>query len=415
MRDALIRVPRRGLLVFLLSLNFGVVFFDRNSLSFLMPFIQPELRLSNTEIGALTSALSFSWALACLLISRVSDALGKRKPILVICTLIFSCMSFISGIAGSFATLLAARLLMGVAEGGVMPISQALIVSVISPGRRGLAMGVMQNFGSNLLGNFLSPLVLVAVATAYGWRSAFYLAGLPGLVMALLLFLCVDEPHIERPAPAQSAKSSALLQMLGRRNIVVCILMSVLLVGFVMVFGTFMPLVLVNQCKLDRQTMSWLMATFGIASVAYSFLVPGASDLIGRRPVIFIVAIVGSLLPFAAWFANGPVWQLFVLFGLGAAITGIFPIVMATIPSESVDPSLIATVLGLAMGVGEILGGVFAPIVAGTAADAFGLSATLWIMVGLLATTALLAFPIEETAPKVLRRRAVRLRPIEAR
>jgi sugar phosphate permease len=56
--------PYQWVLVGLLSLNFGIAFFDRNALSFLMPFIQPELGLSNTKVGALASALSFSWALA---------------------------------------------------------------------------------------------------------------------------------------------------------------------------------------------------------------------------------------------------------------------------------------------------------------------------------------------------------------
>ena len=163
--------------VVLLSLNIGIVFFDRYALNFLMPFVQPDLHLNNTQVGAFTSALSLSWALSCLLIGRVSDAWGRRKPLLVFCTVVFACMSFLSGVAGSFVALLLTRLLMGVAEGGVTPISHAVIVSTVEPSRRGVAMGVIQNFGSNLLGGFLSPLLLVALANHYGWRSAFYVAG----------------------------------------------------------------------------------------------------------------------------------------------------------------------------------------------------------------------------------------------
>ena len=53
-------------LVGLLSFNFGVVYFDRQALNFLMPLIQPELHLSNQQIGMLGSALGFSWAVAGL-------------------------------------------------------------------------------------------------------------------------------------------------------------------------------------------------------------------------------------------------------------------------------------------------------------------------------------------------------------
>ena len=66
------------LLVFLLSLNFGIVFFDRQALNALMPFVQPELALSDTQIGLLAGGLSFSWAIAAFFVGKLSDSLGKR-------------------------------------------------------------------------------------------------------------------------------------------------------------------------------------------------------------------------------------------------------------------------------------------------------------------------------------------------
>ena len=60
------------LLVTLLSLNFGIVFFDRQALNVLMPFVQPELQLSGTEIGLLASGLSFSWAIAAFFVGTIS-------------------------------------------------------------------------------------------------------------------------------------------------------------------------------------------------------------------------------------------------------------------------------------------------------------------------------------------------------
>jgi len=101
------------ILVALLSLNFGIVFFDRNAVSFLMPFIQPELGLSNTQVGIIGSGLSFTWALAAFGIGKLSDAIGNRKLLLIFATIAFSLCSFLSGLASSFALLLGARLLMG--------------------------------------------------------------------------------------------------------------------------------------------------------------------------------------------------------------------------------------------------------------------------------------------------------------
>ena len=403
-------------LVGLLSFNFGVVYFDRQALNFLMPLIQPELHLSNQQVGMLGSALGFSWALAGLVVGRVSDLLGRRKVILVIAAFIFSGASALSGWATSFSMLLVTRLLMGLAEGGVMPISQALISAEVDPARRGLAMGVAQNFGANLLSNFLGPIAVVAVGTAFGWRNAFYLAGLPGVLAAFLMLWLIREPPREQLAapptmgggPVGVGRSSAPGSpgaAWKHRNVLLCVAMSILLVAFVVVFSIFMPLYLVNVRGLSPKVMGWLMSMFGLTAMFFAFFVPGSSDVLGRRPVIISMSLIASLLPLSVLFIHQQLWLVFVMFGIGAAASGVFPLVMATIPSETVPPHQLATVLGLTMGLGEIIGGVFAPTIAGSAADSYGLGVTLWILVGLSAVTAGLACFVQETAPRVLRQR----------
>ena len=156
----------QALLVALLSINFGIVFFDRNALGFLMGSVQPELALSETQVGLLASGLSLTWSLAAFGMGGLSDALGNRKVPLILTTIAFCACSFVTGLAHSFVLLLAARMLMGVAEGGVMPISHAMIVTEVDPRHRGIAQGIAQNFGSNFLGSVIAPTVLVAFAAA---------------------------------------------------------------------------------------------------------------------------------------------------------------------------------------------------------------------------------------------------------
>jgi ACS family hexuronate transporter-like MFS transporter len=396
-------------LVSVLSLNFGIVFFDRNSINVLMPFIQPELKLSNTSIGTLASALSLSWAISGLFVGRLSDALGKRKIILVSAAFLFSAATLLSGLAQSFALLMAARFLMGVAEGGVMPISQALVAAEVEPKRRGLAMGIAQNVGANLLGNFLAPLVLVAFATAFGWRRAFYLSALPGFIAALLMLWLIREPAAV-VAPSQVVKSgSSVFEALRRRNIWICCVLSVLLVAFLVVFAAFMPVYLVQVLKLDNTRMSWLMSMWGLPSILYAFLVNGASDAIGRRPIVIAIGAASALIPLSILLAHDSVVALYLMFAGGAAVSGIYPLVMAAIPSETVPPFQVATAMGLTMGLGEIIGGVFSPSLAGMAADAYGLSAIIWILLGISAAIVAFACALVETAPVVLERRAARV------
>ena len=393
-------------LVGLLSFNFGVVYFDRNTLNFLMPLIQPELHLSNKQVGVLGSVLGASWAIAGFGIGRLSDATGQRKLLLVACALVFSAASVLQGWVTGFGMLVATRILLGFAEGGVMPISQALIAAEVDPARRGLAMGVTQNFAANLLSNFLGPIVLVAIGEALGWRRAFYLAGIPGVVAALLMMWLIREPTREELTKQDKEVAAPVSRDAWKhRNVLLCIALSILLVAFVVVFAIFMPLYLANVRGLEPRTWSWLMSMFGLTSMAFAFLVPGSSDVLGRRPVVISMSLIGALIPLSALYVDQPLWLVFVLFGLGAAISGCFPLAMATIPSETVPPQQLATVLGLTMGFGEIIGGVVSPAVAGWVADVSGLQATLWMLVGLSAVTGILACFIQETAPRVLHRR----------
>jgi ACS family hexuronate transporter-like MFS transporter len=393
------------LLVTLLSLNFGIVFFDRNALNFLMPFTQPDLHLSNTQVGILAGALSLTWALAAFGIGFISDRTGNRKTLLILATLAFCACSFLSGIAASFTMLLGARLLMGVAEGGIMPISQSMVAAQIEPENRGLAMGITQNFGSNLLGSFVAPVLLVSFAAAYGWRHAFFLAGAPGLVTALLLWRFVREPPGQ---PLQSDATIGKLTMraaLGERNVWICATIGVLLVSYLVVCWAFMPLYLTRVRGFDPQTMGWLMGTLGISATVGAFAISALSDRIGRRPVMIVMPLIGIILPLGAMFFEGSVWLLAAIFFFGWGLNGVFPLFMATIPSESVDPLHTATVLGLCMGTGEVLGGVLSPFAAGIAADRGGLQAPLWMMVGLTLIGGVLALGLRETAPGVLARR----------
>jgi predicted MFS family arabinose efflux permease len=400
------------LLAILLSLNFGIVFFDRNALSFLMPFVQPDLGLNNTQVGILAGALSLTWASAAFLIGMISDAWGSRKGLLVVATLAFSACSFATGLAGTFLAMLGARLLMGVAEGGIMPISQSLVATEVAPRHRGLAMGVTQNFGSNLLGSFVAPVLLVAFAKAFGWRHAFFLAGVPGILSALLIWRFVREPRPQSEEAVRREDRWTLRQALSERNVLICALLGVLLVSFLVICWAFMPLYLTQVRRYDAQTMGWLMGTLGISATAGAFIVSALSDRIGRRPLMIAMPLIGIILPLAAMYFQGSAWVLAGIFFIGWGLNGIFPLFMATVPSESVDARHVATVLGICMGTGEILGGVLSPFIAGFAADRAGLGAPLWIMTGLALCGGLLATGLRETAPRVLAERGRSVAPV---
>jgi MFS transporter, ACS family, hexuronate transporter len=403
-------------LVMLLALNFGIVFFDRNALNFLGSFVQKDLGLTNTQLGTVAGVFSFAWALAAFGISRISDMVGNRKLLLVLATIAFSLCSVLTGLATSFAFLIGARILMGIAEGGVMPISHAIVASEVEPKYRGLAQGIAQNLGSNFFGSFVAPVVLVALALKYGWQNAFFIAGLPGIVCALLIWFFVKEPDaLPLAAKPQNSSSigasllnwwNAVMLALKVRNIQVCVIMGIVLVAYLVICWAFMQLFLTKIRGYTDSEASWLMGTLGISATLGSFAIAGLSDVIGRRPVMITTSLLGIILPLGAMYYQGPYLGMVAIFFVGWSLNGIFPLFMATVPSESVSPAMAATVFGLCMGSCEILGGAAGPTIAGILADANGLSAPLWMMVGLALVGGITALGLQETAPRVLAKRS---------
>jgi len=389
-------------LIWLLGITFGFLFFDRNAASFLMPFIASDLHFSNQQVGLIASALSFTWALSAYLGGALSDHTGRRKAVLLASAVAFSLCSFLSGLAGSFLALFVARLLMGLVEGPFMPVCQSLMASESDHSRRGHNMGVLQNFGSNILGSFAAPLVLIPIAAHWGWRMAFFLAGVPGLIMAVLIARYIHEPpQAPRPQGGSAGTTSmGHFEMLRYRNMILCVLMSIFMVAWMVLGWAFLPLFYIKVRQLSAGEMSVLMSLLGVSAAFFSFVVPGLSDRLGRRPVVAACNCLGVLVPLAALYWHGSLYLLGALIFLGWAASGTFPLFMGTIPSETIPARYVATSMGLTVGIGEILGGVSGPALAGTAADHYGLTAPLIIQIGCALTGALLALALKETAPR---------------
>jgi len=146
--------------------------------------------------------------------------------------------------------------------------------------------------------------------------------------------------------------------------------------------------------------MSVLMSLLGLSAAFFSFVVPGLSDRLGRRPVVAGCSLLGLLVPLAALYWHGSLYVLGALIFIGWAASGVLPLFMGTIPSETIPARYVATSMGLTVGVGEVLGGVSGPALAGTAADHYGLTAPLFMQGGCAIVGALLALALKETAPR---------------
>jgi len=393
-------------LLILLSLANGVVALDRLTASFLSPYLVADLGLNNTQLGLMSAALSIAVAASSVLLGRVADASGRRRLILLTATILFSLFSGLSGVAAGFGALLLARLLLGAAEGPMVPLSQAIMAEASHPSRRGFNMGVMQMAGAFLIGGMAGPVIATAVADAYGWRAAFFLSALPGLALALGLFI-VMRPDAPRPArragDAPTMPFWTAVRTLWRvRNVRLSVLIAGLFSAWLMIQNVFLPVYLTQVKGLAPSTMGWVIGMGGLAGVAGGVTLPGLSDRMGRRPVITVACFLGIAAPVAVLLLPPDPIMLGIAILLGWIVLGIAPLYCGVIPSESAPAGLVTTAIGLCMGSGELIGGVLGPSVAGRAADGLGLAAPLWICVGLAIATGLLCLLLEESAPAVV-------------
>ena len=181
-------------------------FFDRQLMGALGEPIRKQFHLSDTALGLLGTVFIIVYALIGLPLGNLSDK-WQRTRLLAIGTAVWSVLTAATGMAQSYTQMFAARLGVGLGEATCAPAGQSLIGDFFPPNRRAFAMGI---FMLGLpAGGFAAYASAGWIATHFGWRSVFYIACIPGLILALFA-LNVREPARGSLDPARvlSAASS---------------------------------------------------------------------------------------------------------------------------------------------------------------------------------------------------------------
>lgn len=400
-------------LTLLFMFTIGLVCFDRLSINFLIPYMQKDLDLSNTQVGMLASAAALTWSITAIVGGRISDKVSSKRNYLVVLVVAFSLASMLQGFAGSFIHLIVLRLLMGIFEGPVAPVSQSVLAIESSPHRRGLNLGLAMSTGQGLFGAILAPIVIVAIAEHFDWRTSFFFTILPGLILAFFVWKIMREPIMQDEEPTFADKSvkdqskPGVMDVLKNRNVILGVTMFTGFMIFAMVFQVYSPLFLTEVQGLTPTTMSLVMASFGVGAAFWGFIVPMISDYIGRKPTAVFFALVSAVGPIAIIFTqhSAVLAVAMFVFSAGMAVGGMSATV---IPAEAVPPSLAGLAVGIPIGLGEFLGGFGGPLIAGIAADAYGLKAALIVASLGAVLCAVAALGLKETAPRVVAKREAR-------
>ena len=182
----------RNFVLIMLTLVYVFNFIDRQLIVILQESIKKELNLSDTQLGMLSGfTFAIFYVTLGIPIARIADK-TNRKNTVAISLAIWSAMTALSGIARNFIQLLFARIGVGVGEAGGSPPAHAMISDYFPPEKRstalsfystGIYFGVLIGF---LMGGYLNQHL--------GWRTAFFVVGIPGIVFSFLFFTSVKEP-----------------------------------------------------------------------------------------------------------------------------------------------------------------------------------------------------------------------------
>ena len=168
-------------LLILMLVNF-VNYVDRQIIFSLFPFLRRDFGLSYAQLGYLATAFTVVLSLSSLPLGMLADR-TSRRGVISAGVLFWSAATFVSGLASSFRTLLVARGLVGVGEAAYTPAGAALISAIFPKQIRARVQGAFD------IGMFIGGAVGIGLggimASAFGWRSAFFIVGIPGVVLGL--------------------------------------------------------------------------------------------------------------------------------------------------------------------------------------------------------------------------------------
>ena len=401
-----IRSDGRSVAVVLLTLVSFANYVDRMVLNALSQPIKHEFALSDTELGLLTGfAFVLLYALAALPVASLADRTSKGL-VLAGCLAVWSMATAACGLTKSYGQLLLARLGVGVGESGCQPIGYALIADYFPSEKRatptgwflvGNSLGITAGF---MLGGWLGQ--------AYGWRTAFVVVGLPGLLLAAALALFTRaHPHANaaRCAAAAPGLLTGLPLLLGDRTF-----RWALAANGIYSFLIFAPVAWLTPFFMRshglplRSAAQWTGLAIGFGMAAGMLAGGAAADRLSRKspaaPQLFcMAAALATGAAYLAVLSLADVWLAFAATFVASAIGALAtPANIVTIQNLC-DPKLRAVAASLATLTISLLGVGLAPLVVGIISDAltpkFGIESlrySLMVALGMSFITAALNY-----------------------
>ncbi|WP_017906122.1 spinster family MFS transporter [Pseudomonas asplenii] len=372
-------------ILFLLFLANLFNFFDRTIPAIIIEPIRMEWHLSDFQIGIIGTAFTLVYAIAGLPLGRMADN-GSRSKLMGWGLAVWSGLTAVNGLVGSFWSFLLVRMGVGVGEASYAPAANSLIGDLFPAHRRARAMGI---FMLGLpLGLLLAFFTIGAMVKAFdSWRAPFFIAAVPGLVLALFMFF-IKEPKRGAAETVQVAQTR--IERPVRRLLAIPTFLWLVLAGLTFNFATYACnsfLVPMLQRYFQMPLQEAAVATgviVGLTGLVGLTLGGWVADKIhqrianGRLLFAAVSLVVSTLTTAWALHAGRIEIGVFVaVFSVGWLFAYNFYTCVYTAIQDVVEPRLRAMAMAVYFAGLYLLGGGLGPVVVGLLSDHFAQAAML--------------------------------------
>jgi FSR family fosmidomycin resistance protein-like MFS transporter len=351
----------------------------------LLPFIAMELGLSITQAGLLVTVMYLVKAIAGMPIGAITDMTGSKNLLMIISVGSVSLPFIFMGMVESYWILMFLIVLMGLGNEMWHPASFSTL-SARYPKKRGLTFG-LHGMSANL-GDLLAPTVIGLLLTMMTWRDAVYWNVLPGLVVALAIFLLFRKGNIpvitdKSKKKAESGSSFAdyrlgLIELFKNRSVLLIALASGIRSMSQNGLMTFLPLYLAIELSLSPLLVGLYVTVLQGGGLLAAPIVGGISDKVGRKQVITSGMILTSIMIFVVLAVRNEILLIVTLGLLGFFLYSLRPVMQAW-AMESTSKKMAGTTTSLLFATQSLLASS-SPLIGGILADSYGMEAAFYFV-----------------------------------
>jgi MFS transporter, ACS family, hexuronate transporter len=381
-----------GLLFIITTINY----MDRNLLGVLKPTIQGDLHFSESDYGDIVFAFSMAYAAGYASMGAFTDKVGVRIG-LAVAAMVWCAASAAHGLVTSVAGFTAARVLLGLGEGGNFPTCIKSVATWFPVRDRALATGIF-NSGSNV-GGLLAPLIAAFVTATWGWQTAFYVTGLVGFVWVafwLVMYRAPEEHpkvsaaelayiHSDPEVPSKKIPWAQLLRYPGTWTYIVGGVLTNPVWWF---YNNWVPSFLFSKFQVNLLALGlplvviYLMTDVGSVGGGWlsGRLIKSGFGVFSARKLALLACACCTLPVFMAPMVDS-IWTAVFLIGLAMAAHQGFSANLFTLVSDTMPKGAVAGAVGLGGCISSILSGFSAKLV-GRLLDATNNNYTLLFFIG---------------------------------